>query len=854
VLDLLEGITTTTSSLAFIRFCPVIRSLRTPVQLPDSFSLAFSHTTLYLSCDFESCCYSTLEFRFVKLFQELFSEKNCRMLPQDVLLRNGGVFDILGAMPNRKMILGAVLLKGFSAVIIQTLLIRELLIVFYGNELTFGIILATWLLSGAVGASWGGASLRLSASPLKGYVLLQLFLSVCSPLALALVRTSKTILHVSFGEALALGPIIAITACSIAGAAFADGALFNLAFRLLSKSSREEGPSFAKVYAWESLGIICGGIVLPFVLLSRFHSFEIILSVATLNLLSANLLLGKNARRLPRVTLALCFLMSLAALYSADRLQEKTLKIQWQNNDLVAYKNSVYGNIAAVRRLDQSTVYYDGLPTISVPSPETYFTEDFVHLPLLSAPESKNILFIGTAVGGLIKEALRYPVQKIVYVEIDAALIKVLRSLKDPGTDAELNDAKVRVVFQDARAYLRTTPEKFDAVFINTGLPTSLALNRYATLEFFEEVKNVLSGQGIAVFKTAGSLTYLSPQLRHINAQTLNTLSRVFEQIQIIPGDGFNMFITSTKKQDFNPYTLALRLKQYHIKSYLMNPTYLQLRLQKPYLDWFLTNIRADLKTRAINEDTRPIALYEGLSLTYAQFSKKIPGLFSGFEKIKPRGLALGIIFFFILWRFILKKTRQKRALVFDVTVLTTGFFSMAIQITVILLFQSLLGSLFQGLALLTASFMAGGSCGAWIARKKMRQLSDIKRCAALEIYVPSAIIGLVLATIAVFKYSGAAAGATQGLFALTSLSAGLFVGLELPVVFELYVRTAQPFRRETSRTAGLLYGLDLTGACLGALVTPLVLIPACGIIPTILILLLMKAANARNIFILADR
>lgn len=791
-------------------------------------------------------------------------------------------------MPNRKILLWAVLLKGFSAVIIQTVLIRELLIVFYGNELTFGIILATWLLSGAVGANWGGAYRRFSASPLKGYVLLQLFLSVCSPLALAFVRTSKALFRVPFGEALTLGPIIAITTSGIALVAFADGALFNLAFRLLSTSSRKDGAlqsqspelpgrnaqaaktqplpegrgflnvghesSFAKIYVWESLGVISGGIILSFILLSRFNSFGIILFVTTLNLLCANLLLGKNTGRFTRWALATCFLVSVAALSSAARLQEGTLKAQWQKNNLVAYKNSVYGNIAAVRDLNQHTIYYNGLPTVSIPSPETYFTEDFIHFPLLSAPESKNILFIGTAVGGLIKEALKYPIQKIVYVEIDPVLIKVIRSLNDPVADAELSDSKVRIVFQDARTFLKTTAEKFDAVFINTGLPTSLAINRYSTKEFFKEVENVLSAKGIAVFKTAGSLTYLSEELRHINAQVYNTLSRVFPQIQIIPGDGFNMFITSKTKQDFNPYTLALRLKQYNIRTYLMNPTYLRLRLQKPYLEWYLTNIRTDLKIREINEDGRPAGLYEGLSLTYAQFSKKIPKLFSGFKKIKPRGLALGTFLFFIFWRFLLKGARQKKALAFDLTILTTALFSMAVQITVILLFQSLLGFLFQGLAILTASFMAGTSWGALIANKRPNRLSDMKKLAALEIILPLVTTLLMLATTTVFKYAGIAAGATQGLFLLTSLSAGLFIGLETPLVFELYVRTAQPFHRESSQTAGLLYGLDLTGACLGALLTPLVLIPSCGIIPTIFILFLIKAANAGSIFALAQR
>ena len=46
----------------------------------------------------------------------------------------------------------AILVKGFSALVAQILLLRELLIVFSGNELSIGVILANWLILGAFGS------------------------------------------------------------------------------------------------------------------------------------------------------------------------------------------------------------------------------------------------------------------------------------------------------------------------------------------------------------------------------------------------------------------------------------------------------------------------------------------------------------------------------------------------------------------------------------------------------------------------------------------------------------------------------------------------------------------------------
>jgi spermidine synthase len=754
-------------------------------------------------------------------------------------------------MPSRKFVVLAILVKGFSSIIVQTILIRELLIVFYGNELTFGVILSTWLLSGAIGASLIANSFR--GEPIRAACFLQFFLSVAAPLALTLIRASKALLHIPFGEAFQLGHIVGITAGAIAFVAMADGAMFNIGFRLVSLTKEEGGSSVAKLYLWESLGLIAGGITFTFILLSLLNPFAIILLVSTINLLCANLLLLKEKNRLIRALFGGLLLASICLWFSSQEFQDATLRLQWQKKNMVANKNSVYGNIAALREQNQYTIFYDGIPAVSIPSPETYFTEDFIHLPLLTKPKAKNVLFIGTAIGGLLKETLKYPITKAVYVEMDPVFIEVVRSLHDPATEEELNSPKVHIAYTDGRDFLKNTQDKFDVVFVNTGLPTSLGINRYYTKEFFQEVKSALADGGIAVFKTWGSLAYLTNELRHVNAVVLKTLSGVFPEIRTIPGDGFNMFIASKTAQDLNPYTMAMHLRQYGIQTYLINQGYLQLRLQKPYLDWFLNNIGDELKKIDTNEDLKPTGLYEGLSLYYAQFSKKIPKLFGGFKKIGPKTLLLNIFVFFFIWRLILSRSRTN-LLSFDFTILTTGLYGMAIQIIALFLFQSLLGYLFAWLAVLTTSFMAGTSLGALYANSNIKKFRDIKKLAAIEAALPILTTVLSLTIILIFKYNLLPTAVTKWLFSLISVCAGLLVGLELPIVFELALKTTNPWRRESSKIAGLYYCLDLTGACAGAILTPLVLIPSCGIVTTILILLAIKITNARFLFSISQQ
>ncbi len=53
-------------------------------------------------------------------------------------------------------VLVAVFALGFSAVITQLVLTRELLVAFAGNELSLGITLGNWLLLTGLGAALGG--------------------------------------------------------------------------------------------------------------------------------------------------------------------------------------------------------------------------------------------------------------------------------------------------------------------------------------------------------------------------------------------------------------------------------------------------------------------------------------------------------------------------------------------------------------------------------------------------------------------------------------------------------------------------------------------------------------------------
>ncbi len=747
-------------------------------------------------------------------------------------------FAIIPYMTQRRLILTAVLLKGFSSVVAQTLLLRELFIVFYGNELTFGIILSVWLISGALGSGLISGFFKNAKSPLGPFCFFQVILASWLPCALIFIRTSRIWLGVPFGEVLNIGAIASIVLLSLALIALSDGAMFTLSFRLV--------PSVAKIYFFECLGVIAGGFTFTFILLNHFNSFQTALLLSCLNLFCASLLLLKEKNHVPKIAVGFLLLVFLNLFSRAPVLQKETLAAQWQKKNIISSKNSAYGNITVSKESNQYTIFYDGLPVVSVPTPDSFFTEDFVHIPMLAKPGAEKVLFIGTAAGGLLAETLKYPVSKIVYAEMDPLFIKTLKGLPEPSAQKELNDPRVVVVGEDGRKFVKRTSEKFDRIFVNVGLPTSLVLNRYYTREFFSDVKKRLTPGGIAVFKTWGSLAYLSDELKKLNASLLVTLESEFEFIRIVPGDGFNLFLASRAPLGFESSKMGKDWKELKLKTSVINPSYLELRLQKQYLEWFTANLAGEIKNASINQDLRPTGLYDGLGLYYSQFSKKIPKLFSGFKKVNAPAVAFSVVLSLLVLRGLIRRGKMNEAAL-NFTILSTGFFAMSIQIMVLFLFQSLLGYLFQWLAILTASFMAGASAGAFYSHKNRRFLRSTKKLGTIEIVFACLTTCLLLGIVALCRTRMGASPHIKWLFSLISISAGALVGLELPLIFNLSGRTI----KMPARIAGLLYSLDLLGACCGALLVPLILIPSCGIVSTCLILCVLKAGNGANLLLL---
>ncbi len=157
--------------------------------------------------------------------------------------------------------------------------------------------------------------------------------------------------------------------------------------------------------------------------------------------------------------------------------------------------------------LDLSENYQNNLPEkltrLNVPFDiETLKYSNQYDIPYILKPNVKRVLIIGAGGGNDAAGALRAGVEHIDAVEIDQQIINFGRSLHP---EKPYDDARVNIIVDDGRAFLRRTQDKYDLVImgladshtLNSNL-TNIQLDNYLyTKESISEVYKVLNDDGM---------------------------------------------------------------------------------------------------------------------------------------------------------------------------------------------------------------------------------------------------------------------------------------------------------------------------------------------------------------------
>ena len=763
----------------------------------------------------------------------------------------------------KKNLIFALVIMGFSGIIAQILLLRELLITFYGNELSIGIVLANWLVLEAFGCFFLGKMVERFKRPLQGFVGLQIIFSLSLPLVIYLTRILKEVIGVAAGEGLGLISILYSSFFILLPVSISHGALFTFGCKIYSLYFKQNAKSIGQVYIYETLGTIVGGIAFNYLLIPYFHSFQIALGVALINLIICVFLLAPFWRDVqilsPKILtiVSLIFLLLTGLLtfsQGADKIHWLSIRWQWKNQDVRHYQNSIYGNVVVTKRGEQYTFFSDGIPVITTPTPDISFVEEFVHLPMLTHPYPKKVLILSGGAGGVIGEVLKHPsVERIDYVEIDPLILKIVKSFPTHLTESELNNPKVNIEYVDGRIFIKKSSYKYDLILLGLSDPSDLQVNRLFTKEFFSLAKERLKEEGVLVTNLPGSLTYLNEELKNLNTCIINTLKGVFPYLQIIPGDGINLFLASTSKEIslINHLQLSQRLKERNLEVNLLTPAYIEYKLHSRWLNWFLKSLEGG--TERINQDFKPLGVFFSLTYWNALFSPYMRGLFRLFERVNL--LFLFILFFVITLVFLLINAKIKRffKISIPICIATTGFAGMIFDLALIFTFQALYGYVFHWIGLLVTAFMVGVAVGAIVMTSLLSRIKEdfasfIKIELAIVLF--SGILPVIFVLFHPYLDRPIVFFLLQIVFLVLSFLSGLFVGAQFPLANKIYLGSSS----NLSRTAGLLYSADLLGGWVSGIFGGVVLLPVLGLLGACMVVVMLKLSSLIVVTISARR
>jgi len=721
-----------------------------------------------------------------------------------------------------------ILVIGSSGIAAQVLLLRELLVSFYGNELTLGIILANWIIAEALGVFIVGKFIDRVKNKTSVFVILQIIFSTLLPFSIYLSRTFKTLSGIPFGEGVGLYIILCLSFLIILPVSFCHGGLFSCACKIYS--------SIGKVYTWETIGTIFGGIILTYLFIPHLNSFQIVFIISVANLIICLFFFKSITKIIKYIVL---FLISMTILFSLEGginyINKLSINKQWGPQEVLEYRNSIYGNIAVTKKEEQYTFFYNGIPVVTTPYPDKQFVQEFGNLPLLFSKNPKDILVISAGAGGLINEILKHPVRKIDYAEPDPLIIKMLRQHSSALTQKELTDPRVNIINLDGRFFVRNTLNKYDVVLIGLSRPSDLTSNRIFTQEFFSLVRKRLNPDGIIALTLPGSLTYLSQELKNLNACILNGLKNIYGYVRIIPGD-YNMFLASDSEDilEVNPDLITQRISQHNIKTDILIPGYLDFRLNKQWVDWFQRSLIG--ATRKINQDLRPFAVYQMLVLWNKQFSPGVTYIFGVLGNLNLNFLFALIIGITLVLFYVFSQRRSKKpAVVYSIA--TTGFFGMLTNLILIFGFQVFYGYLYYMIGILISIFMAGIALGSIFMTAGLERIKNrLRLFIGFEVLI--VVFSFVTAlTITKFLWS---AHYTSLIFIALFFISGLFLGLEFPLAGKICLGE----KGQVGTTAGILYSADLIGGWVAGVLGSIVLLPVLGLFNTCLVMIMLKLSS----------
>ncbi len=719
---------------------------------------------------------------------------------------------------------------GFTALTAQVVLTRELLALFFGNELSIALVLAVWLVAVALGSGIGAWSAVRFRAPLRAFAWSQMGLACVLPLALFVARWVQPG-DLTPGQVLGPAAMLLSSAWALAPVCLVGGFQFVLAARAAAVGGgaadehRERAIArIAVVYALEAAGAVLGGAAFHFYLAQHVGPIRTLSAVGLLNVVSAcALLLPRPSRGAARaVAPAVVIAGALLALgVQGDSLEIASLRLspRWSDLNPTAFVPSRYGALVASDQGGQVSLFQSGVLLFT--SEDDYANEVVAHLALLEHPRPRRVLLIGGGVAGLAAEALKHPITELDCVELDPRVVGLARRWLPGELTEPLSSPRVEVQLGDGRLSVRRAEGSYDVIIVNLPDPSTGAINRFYTREFLAEASRALAPDGMLAISLTGSEHHLSGAVLLAAATTQRTLASVFPEQLIVPGE--QMFFLAAKTRGVLSGDWAVpaeRLEERGIRTSFVNDAWLQDALLPFRRELILEAIGEEPEPR-LNTDLHPVSYYHQTRIWLDQLESPLARPLKLLSPLRVWWAAAPLAAALVVAAVTRGRGRRIGRAAVLIAAAAIGGFGLLIEVLALLAFQSACGYLYHALGALIAASMAGLALGSAVMSRWEADRRGAARIMLAGLAVAALVCGLVPSLLAALLPAPTLAPAA---LAVLLLLVGSMVGALFPVATALY-RARQP----AAAAAGAVYAADLIGSAGAALVAGVITVPLLG-------------------------
>jgi spermidine synthase len=423
------------------------------------------------------------------------------------------------AAPGARAVYLVIGLSGFTALSAQVLWTRLLSLLFGATVYTFALILAVFLFGLGIGSSVGSALARGGGNARVALGWCQMALA--GALAWAAYMLTESLPYWPINPSISMDPWfnfqLDIVRCLwvVLPGAILWGASFPLALAAIAERGQDPGRLVGGVYAANTLGAIVGslgaGLVMVVYLGTQQAQMVLIVVSAIAGLIMlAPVAAGEGAKgRLQWTgTIALVLATFGAGLLARNVPEVPGLLIAYgrymatwvPTAPTIIYKGEGLNAFVAVSETSYGVRNYHNAGKVQASSePQDMRLQRMLgHLTHLVPASPKRALVIGCGAGvtaGAV--AIGPDVEHVVIAEIEPLVPSVVSEFFAEHNYDVVNNPKVRIHIDDARHFLLTTNEKFDAITSDPLDPWVKGAATLYTREFFELVKSRLNPGGI---------------------------------------------------------------------------------------------------------------------------------------------------------------------------------------------------------------------------------------------------------------------------------------------------------------------------------------------------------------------